>query len=254
MPRMQTSRIEWTQCTWNPLTGCTPISSGCAHCYAKRMSNRLQAMEQARGISDGKYSCGFELREHPEALRLPLTWRQPRLVFVNSMSDMFHRSVSMAFIEAVFGVMETATWHVFQVLTKRSGLLRQYSPRLRWPENVWMGVTVESEKYKKRLDGLRSTQASVKFVSIEPLLGPMGQLNLDGIDWVIVGGESGPGARVMQADWVREVRDQCIAADVPFFFKQWGGVHKKKNGRVLDDRTWEQYPTIMGDRFAAVRA
>jgi protein gp37 len=212
-----------------------------------RLAKRLQAIEQSRGVSDGKYSLGFKIRVHPAELEVPLTWRKPRIIFVNSMSDMFHRSVPTDFIEAVFDVMERASWHLFQVLTKRSGLLKQYSSRLRWPGNVWMGVTVESAPFKYRLDRLRNTRAAVKFASLEPLLGPIGHLDLDGIDWVIVGGESGPGARAMQADWARDVRDQCLAARVPFFFKQWGGVRKKKSGRILDGRVWEQYPKAIGD-------
>ncbi len=239
---MQNSHIEWTQCTWNPLTGCTPISAGCKHCYAMRMTCRLQAMEIARGVENGKYSAGFRLRQHPDELARPLTWRKPQMIFVNSMSDMFHRSVSLDFILEVFQVMDAAHWHVYQILTKRSGILRQYSSRLNWTDNIWMGVTVESSMYKDRIEDLKHTGAKVKFLSLEPLLEPLGSLDLSGIDWVILGGESGPGARAMNPEWVRDVRDQCLIAKVPFFFKQWGGVQKKKQGRILDGRVWSEYP------------
>lgn len=230
------SSIEWTESTWNPLTGCTKISPGCQHCYAERLAKRLQAM------GSSSYANGFALTVHEELLELPLRWRKPRLVFVNSMSDLFHEEVSRAFIERVFGVMEQASWHQFQLLTKRSQRLSEMAPSLPWPPNVWMGVTVESEYYATRLGDLRSTSARVKFASLEPLLSPMPPMDLAGIDWVIVGGESGPKSRPLHPDWVRGVRDQCCRAGVPFFFKQWGGLFRKRSGRWLDGRTWDQYP------------
>ena len=232
------SRIEWTQATWNPITGCTPISAGCQHCYARRMARRLQAMGQER------YRRGFEVALHNDLINLPAHWRQPRLVFVNSMSDLFHEQVPVEFIQQVFRTMTTCPQHTFQVLTKRSARLAD--PRVRgdhdWPANVWVGVTVERADYTFRIDHLRQTGARVKFLSLEPLLGPLPHLDLRDIDWVIVGGESGPGARPMAPDWVLDIRDRCLVADVPFFFKQWGGVHKNKRGRLLEGRTWDQLP------------
>ncbi|HXU40322.1 MAG TPA: phage Gp37/Gp68 family protein [Blastocatellia bacterium] len=232
------SSIEWTESTWNPLTGCTKISPGCKHCYAERMAIRLQAMGQAN------YVNGFGLTLHEEALELPLKWKKPQTIFVNSMSDMFHVDVPADFIIRAFDVMRRASWHRFQVLTKRSERLLSLNPQLPWPENIWMGVSVESDAYTYRIDHLRETGAQVKFLSLEPLLGPLDDLHLDGMDWVIVGGESGPGARAMQPQWVTSIRDQCVDADVPFFFKQWGGVWKKKFGRELEGRTWDQMPTL----------
>jgi len=232
----QNSAIEWTETTWNPLTGCTKISPGCKHCYAERMSLRLRAMGQAN------YANGFELTLHEHMLDVPLRWRKPRAVFVNSMSDLFHRDAPEEFILRVFDVMRRASWHVFQVLTKRSDRLRKLSSQIDWPENVWMGVSVERSDYTFRIDDLRRTGAKVRFLSLEPLLGPLSELDLDGIDWVIVGGESGPGARPMQEAWVTDIRDQCIAAKVSFFFKQWGGVFKSRNGRILEGRTWDEMP------------
>ncbi len=232
------SRIEWTESTWNPVTGCTKISSGCKNCYAERLAKRLQAMGQPN------YANGFDVAIHKSAFDLPLRWKRPQMVFVNSMSDLFHRQVPDLCIQDIFQTMLRADWHVFQVLTKRSSRLTQFGPLLPWAEHIWMGVTVEHEDYISRVDDLRACGAKVKFLSLEPLLGPMPHLDLTGIDWVIVGGESGPGARPLQADWVRQVRDGCSASGVPFFFKQWGGVNKKKNGRLLDGRTWDEMPGV----------
>lgn len=230
------SDIEWTEATWNPVTGCTKVSPGCTHCYAERMSKRLQAM----GVSN--YRNGFRLKTHEHMLSLPLTWRAPKRIFVNSMSDLFHTGVPESFIQRVFDVMGEASWHEFQLLTKRADRLEDLASRLPWPRNVWMGVSIETDEYVRRADLLRSTPAAVRFLSLEPLLGPVGRLELDGIDWVIVGGESGPHARPMRVEWVRDVRDRCRSAGVPFFFKQWGGVFKKSAGRRLDGRTWDQLP------------
>lgn len=235
---MAQSKIEWTDSSWNPVTGCTKISPGCAHCYAERLAKRLKAMGQPN------YRNGFRVTLHKSALKLPLSWRKPRRIFVNSMSDLFHKEVSAEFICQVFSVMQQASQHMFQVLTKRSGRLVQLASNLPWPDNVWMGVSVENAKYAHRMDDLRRTKASVKFVSLEPLLGALPQLDLTGIDWVIVGGESGPGARPMDESWVRDIRDQCLSAGVPLFFKQWGGVNKKKMGRELDGRHWDEYPEV----------
>lgn len=230
------SSIEWTEATWNPLTGCTKISPGCTHCYAERMSLRLQAMGQRN------YANGFELTLHEHALELPLRWKKPQMIFVNSMSDLFHKNVPFEFIDRTFDVMRRATRHRFQVLTKRSDRLRELSDRLPWPANLWMGVSVENEDYTFRIDDLRGTDAQTKFLSLEPLLGPLVGLELSGIDWVIVGGESGPGFRNIDPAWVLSIRDQCQAACVPFFFKQWGGFNKKKSGRTLEGRTWDELP------------
>jgi protein gp37 len=230
------SAIEWTESTWNPLTGCTKISPGCKHCYAERMAVRLKAMGQPN------YANGFQLAMHAQALALPLQWRKPQTVFVNSMSDLFHDDVPVAFIKRVFGVMAQAHWHRFQVLTKRAERLAALSPELLWPPNVWMGVSVENADYVGRVDCLRAIGARVKFLSLEPLLGPLPALDLKGISWVIVGGESGPGARPMSPAWVLDLRDQCQRASVSFFFKQWGGVNKKRAGRELEGRTWDEMP------------
>ena len=232
------SGIEWTEATWNPVTGCTKVSPGCKHCYAERMSRRLKAMGQP------KYANGFELTVHPECLDQPLEWKKPRMIFVNSMSDLFHKDVPFSFIQDVFRVMRQAAQHTFQVLTKRSRRLLELNPRLDWPDNVWMGVSVENQDYKFRIDHLRKTAAHVKFLSLEPLLGPLPDLDLHSIDWVIVGGESGPGARPMDEAWVIDIRDQCQAHDVPFFFKQWGGFRRKEAGRELKGRTWNQMPRL----------
>ena len=230
------SAIEWTESTWNPVTGCTKVSLGCRYCYAERLAKRLRAMGNAN------YANGFRVTLHEHMLEVPLKWRTPRMVFVNSMSDLFHEKVPVSFLKRVFDVMHRASHHVFQVLTKRSERLTRLAPELDWPENVWMGVTVEHADYLDRVEHLRATPARIKFLSLEPLLGPMPHVDLAGIDWVIVGGESGPGARPMRAEWATEIRDRCASAGVPFFFKQWGGRNKKKAGRVLDGRTWDEMP------------
>jgi len=242
----QGSGIEWTESTWNPVTGCTKISPGCKHCYAERMAIRLRAMGQAN------YERGFKVTLHEHMLELPLTWKRPQTVFVNSMSDLFHKEVPDAFIRRVFGVMSRASWHTFQVLTKRAERLQSLGRGLEWPDNVWAGVSVESRDYLQRIDHLRSVPARVRFISFEPLLKSLGGIDLSAIDWVIVGGESGPSARPMEESWVVEIREQCLAAGVPFFFKQWGGVNKKKAGRLLDGRKWEDLPaTVIASRPAA---
>ena len=230
------SPIEWTESTWNPVTGCTKISPGCKNCYAKRMAERLQLMGQRN------YVNGFDLTLQPHALELPLRWKKPQRVFVNSMSDLFHDDVPLGYIRQVFDVMRRAHWHQFQVLTKRAERLLELSESLDWAPNIWMGVSVENAAYKSRIDYLRRTGARVKFVSVEPLLGPTEDMNLSGIDWVIVGGESGPGARELKREWVIDIRKQCRLAGVPFFFKQWGGVNKKRTGRLLDGRTYDEFP------------
>ncbi len=230
------SAIEWTGATWNPSTGCDALSPGCENCYAERLTRRLKAMGQK------KYANGFDLTLHPDTLELPLKWKKPQTVFVNSMSDLFHHDVPLKFIQRVFATMRAASWHQFQVLTKRSGRLLAFSDQIDWPSNVWMGVSVESEGYVKRIDHLRKTGARTKFLSLEPLLGPLENLNLKEIDWVIAGGESGPGARPMQSDWVKSIRNQCDAAGVAFFFKQWGGVQKGRTGRLLEGRTYDAMP------------
>lgn len=235
---MAHSNIEWTDATWNPTTGCGKISPGCKHCYAERMSKRLKVM----GIK--KYVNGFEITLHEDALEIPLTWKKPKIIFVNSMSDLFHEGVPEEFVQEVFNVMRQADWHQFQVLTKRSRRLLELAPNIDWPQNVWMGVSVESTDYAFRIEHLRQTNAHIKFLSLEPLLGPLSNLNLDNIDWIIVGGESGPGARPMLKEWVTEIRDQCLAANVPFFFKQWGGVQKKRRGRKLEGTIWNSMPTF----------
>ncbi|MEP6847313.1 MAG: phage Gp37/Gp68 family protein [Acidobacteriota bacterium] len=230
------SSIEWTQSTWNPVTGCNKLSPGCKNCYAERMSKRLQAMGQRN------YADGFKLTLQPHMLELPLRWKKPQTIFVNSMSDLFHKNVPLEYIQRVFDVMNRAHWHRFQVLTKRADRLEQLSRHLNWTSNIWMGVSVESEKYASRIDLLRQTGAMTKFLSLEPLLGPLRNLDLTGIDWAIVGGESGFGARPMLVNWVTDIREQCQSAKVAFFFKQWGGVQKKRHGRILDGRTWDEMP------------
>lgn len=232
----QLSSIEWTDATWNPVTGCTKVSPGCKHCYAERMAKRLQSMGQPR------YRDGFKLTLQPDVVEQPLAWKKPRLVFVNSMSDLFHDEVPLSYLEKVFQVMAEARWHVFQVLTKRSERLAEIANRLDWPSNVWMGVSVESEDYTYRIDDLSGIPAAVRFLSVEPLLGPINRLSLRNIDWVIVGGESGPHARPINPSWVRSIRNDCVSAGVPFFFKQWGGTRKSTTGRVLDGRTWDELP------------
>ena len=233
---MAKSKIEWTESTWNPVTGCTKVSSGCRNCYAEKMALRLRAMGQPN------YANGFELTLHPEVLNRPLLWMKPQMIFVNSMSDLFHEAIPESFILDIFRTMTEAHWHTFQVLTKRSKRLRELSPLIDWPPNVWMGVTVESARYQDRISDLASTSAAVKFLSLEPLLGPIPHLHLDYINWVIVGGESGPGARKMLPEWVIDVRNQCVRHGVPFFFKQWGGVNKKAAGRILEGATWDNLP------------
>lgn len=230
------SSIEWTEATWNPITGCSKISPGCKHCYAERLAMRLQAM----GVTN--YRNGFEVTLHEHALRLPLTWKTPQTIFVNSMSDLFHKDVPLTFIRKIFDVMEAAHWHRFQILTKRSERLLELSPKLSWTSNIWMGVSVEHPDYAYRIDHLRQTDAHIKFLSLEPLLAPLPRLKLKNIDWAIVGGESGPGARPMQKEWVLDIQNQCRKAGVAFYFKQWGGVFKKKTGRVLEGRTWDEMP------------
>jgi protein gp37 len=233
------SSIEWTDATWNPLRGCTKVSPGCKHCYAETFAERF------RGVPDHPFGQGFDLRLVPEALELPLRWRTPRRIFVNSMSDLFHESVPDAYIAQVFDVMQRAAHHTaFQVLTKRGARLAELAPRLHWPAHVWIGVSVESAAWTHRVAELVSVQAAaVRFLSIEPLLGPIPNLPLDGINWVIVGGESGHGARPMDPGWVTELRDQCLDKGVPFFFKQWGGVMKARAGRELEGRTWDELPS-----------
>lgn len=230
------TKIEWTESTWNPVTGCTKISEGCRNCYAERMAHRLKAMGQPN------YSNEFAVTLHPHVVQAPFGWRRPRMVFVNSMADLFHERVPVRFIQEVFEVMSMARHHTFQILTKRSDRLLELARLLPWPDNVWMGVTVENADYTFRITHLCRTPARVKFLSIEPMLGPIPGLDLTQIDWVIVGGESGPKARPMRAGWVREIRDQCATSATPFFFKQWGGVNKKKAGRELDGKTWDEIP------------
>jgi protein gp37 len=236
---MAKSGIEWTESTWNPATGCTKISPGCKNCYAERLAHRLKAMGQPN------YVNGFELALHEHVLDLPLRWKTPQVIFVNSMSDLFHAKIPTEFVMKVFDTMNSANRHTYQVLTKRAGRLRKLDRQLPWSEHIWMGVSVETARYLGRIDDLRRTGAHVKFLSLEPLLGPIPCMNLKNIDWVIVGGESGPHARPMDPDWVLDIRNQCIKAQVPFFFKQWGGVRKKKAGRLLEGRTWDDMPTVL---------
>lgn len=232
----QGSEIEWTESTWNPVTGCTKISSGCANCYAERMALRLRAMAQTN------YANAFELTLQPHMLEIPLRWRKPQTIFVNSMSDLFHKDVPLDYIQRVFDVMRRAHWHRFQVLTKRANRLAQVANQLRWTPNIWMGVSVEHDRQRHRIDALRDVGARIRFLSLEPLLGPLRDLDLSGVDWVIVGGESGPNARPIESRWAIDLRDQCRRAHVPFFFKQWGGKSKKESGRILQGRTWDQMP------------
>jgi protein gp37 len=232
----QNSRIEWTQATWNPVTGCTKVSPGCKHCYAERMAKRLQAM----GVP--QYRNAFRVTVHPSLVSVPLRWKKPRLVFVNSMSDLFHPDVPVPFIQQVFATMQQASQHTFQVLTKRPENAEQFAHQLPWPENVWLGTSVEDALHVHRVKTLGRIPAQVRFLSLEPLLGPLPRLQLQRIDWVIVGGESGPSARPMEKAWVKQIRDRCLVHNVPFFFKQWGGVNKKRTGRLLDGRTWDEMP------------
>jgi len=235
---MTNSRIEWTEMTWNPVTGCTKISEGCENCYAEIFSRRLKAM----GVK--KYKDGFNLRIHYESLNEPYTWKKSKVVFVNSMSDLFHEKVPIEFIQEVFKVMKGNPQHIFQILTKRADVLFYYDKEglLNWSHNIWMGVSVENKWNKRRINLLSQTAAKTKFISYEPLIGPIGEMNLNEIDWVIVGGESGFRARPMKEEWVLEIKDQCIKKDVPFFFKQWGGRNKKKTGRRLEGKTWDEMP------------
>jgi protein gp37 len=234
---MAQSSIEWTQMTWNPTTGCSKLSAGCKYCYAETMSYRLQAM----GVE--KYKDAFEVRIHPESLSIPYSWKSSKVVFVNSMSDLFHVDVPLAFIQDVFRVMNENPHHIFQVLTKRGDRLLELDPFLNWSNNIWMGVSVENDGVRGRIDCLRQTRAQVKFLSCEPLIGPLSDMNLEGIDWVIVGGESGRKPRKMEEEWALDIRDQCQAAHVAFFFKQWGGTNKKASGRELQGNYYDEMPT-----------
>jgi len=238
------SKIEWTEMTWNPVTGCSKVSAGCKNCYAERMAKRLQAMGQVR------YRNGFEVILHEDLVELPQRWKQPKLVFVNSMSDLFHEKVPIDFIRRIFDTMERCPQHTFQILTKRSQRLRELAGLLPWPPNVWMGVSVEDGRVVQRIDDLRAVPAAVRFLSCEPLIGPLENLCLEGIQWVIVGGESGPNARPMNPSWVDSIYNQCRAADVPFFFKQWGGVRKERTGRELYGRTYDEMPLLVMPRPA----
>lgn len=235
---MAQTRIEWTELTWNPTTGCNKVSQGCKFCYAEVMARRLKAM----GLE--KYRNGFELTLHEDALKIPYTWKQPKIVFVNSMSDLFHKDIPLEFIQRVFKVMNDNPQHVFQVLTKRADILFKYHKELEWTHNIWMGVSVEDAKSLSRINLLRRTRAKVKFLSCEPLIGPLTDLNLKKINWVIVGGESGRRPRPMKPEWVFEIHNKCIEENVPFFFKQWGGTNKKKTGRVLKGRTYSEMPIV----------
>lgn len=241
------SGIEWTEATWNPTTGCDRTSPGCDHCYALTLAKRLKAMGMPKYQRDGDPRTsgpGFGVTVHPDALDLPRTWAAPRTVFVNSMSDLFHDSVPTEFIQEIFDVMRDTPQHVYQVLTKRSRRLLRLSDALMWPSNVWMGVSIENDRYTFRADQLRQVPAAVRFLSVEPLLGPVPRLGLDGIHWVIVGGESGAGARPLRPEWVTEIRDRCRAEHVAFFFKQWGGRTPKAGGRELGGRTWDEMPVV----------
>jgi protein gp37 len=238
---MAKSSIEWTNSTWNPVTGCTKISQGCKNCYAARMAKRLKAMGHPR------YRNGFQVTMHPDVVDYPIYWKEPQRIFVNSMSDLFHEKVPLEFIQDVFGTMHVADWHQYQILTKRAKRLEELDLHLEWADHIWMGVSVENAEVMFRMDHLRNTHARVKFLSCEPLIGPLPEMNLSGIDWVIVGGESGPGARPIKREWVIDIRDQCRLGNVPFFFKQWGGVFKSRNGRELDGRTWDEFPVKLVD-------
>lgn len=234
------SAIEWTNSTWNPVTGCTKISAGCDNCYAERFSERF------RGVPGHPFENGFDLTLRPERVDQPLSWKKPRMVFVNSMSDLFHKKVPSEFIARVFDTMEAADWHVFQVLTKRSSLMKKFVNaryrRRQVPDHIWLGTSVEDRSKRSRIQHLQDTKAKVRFLSVEPLIGDPGKLDLSNIQWVIVGGESGPNARPMQLSWARSVRDQCVEQEVPFFFKQWGGFRPKSGGRELDGREWNEFP------------
>lgn len=231
------SKIEWTEATWNPVTGCHKVSPGCAHCYAETFAERW------RGVTGHPYEQGFDLKLWPERLGVPLRWRRPRTIFVNSMSDLFHEDIPERFIRDVFEVMREANWHIFQILTKREARLADLGPRLTWPTNVWMGVSIENRRFMHRADALRTIPSAVRFISAEPLLGPLERLDLTEIDWLIAGGESGPKCRRMRPEWARDLRDTCRRRGVAFFFKQWGGRTSKAGGRELDGRTWDELPT-----------
>ncbi|MDQ8195788.1 phage Gp37/Gp68 family protein [Coraliomargarita sp. SDUM461004] len=231
-----TTSIEWTEVTWNPVTGCTKISAGCKNCYAARMAKRLEAM----GVQ--RYQKGFKLQTHDDLIDLPKSWKKPRVVFVNSMSDLFHKDVSLSFIKKVFKTMNECPQHTFQVLTKRSDRLMTLAPKLNWTSNIWMGVSVENNDVQDRIEDLRCVPATVRFLSCEPLIGPLDSMNLSGIHWVIVGGESGPHSRPMEEAWVQDILKQCKRADTKFFFKQWGGTNKKQTGRKLNKRTYDEMP------------
>ena len=232
------SSIEWTEATWNPVTGCTKISEGCRNCYAARMAKRLKAMGNKR------YSNGFKVTLHHDLIDIPLNWKKPKRIFVNSMSDLFHQDVPTSFIKDVFNTMNMGNWHHFQILTKRPERVLEIADELNWTPNIWLGVSVEDERVLHRIDVLKQIPAFIRFLSCEPLIGPLHNLRLEGIHWVIVGGESGPGARPMNPEWVRSIRDQCREQNVAFFFKQWGGVQKHRTGRILDNRTWDEYPQV----------
>lgn len=232
------TKIEWTEASWNPVTGCTRISNGCKNCYAFNMARRLNAMGNVR------YRNGFNITFHEDLLDRPLKWKSPRKIFVNSMSDLFHEDIPLEYILKVFKTMNKAHWHTFQILTKRSKRLSEIASHLPWSDNIWMGVTVEDSSVKYRIDNLRTVPSKIKFLSLEPLLSDISRINLRNIDWVIVGGESGPRARPVEVEWVRNIRDACLNQNVPFFFKQWGGVNKKKAGRVLDNKIWDEYPKL----------
>lgn len=245
---MATSKIEWTESTWNPVTGCTKISEGCVNCYAERLAKRLKAMGQKN------YANGFNVTLHPHALTIPLKWKKSRLVFVNSMSDLFHHEVPLEFIQQIFHIMNQASWHCFQVLTKRAERLAELAPFLKWSENIWTGVTVEQDTYLDRLKYLKEVPSAIKFLSLEPLLGPITNIDLTDIHWVIVGGESGPNARPMEKKWVIDIQKQCVEAKVPFFFKQWGGVNKKKAGRILDGKIFNEMPKLDKRQLSLISA
>ena len=235
---MSQSKIEWTQMTWNPTTGCDKISVGCKNCYAESFSKRLQTMNVQ------KYKDGFKLRMHSKVLNVPKKWKEPRIIFVNSMSDLFHERIPIKYIQKVFDVMVNCPQHIFQVLTKRAERLEELSSQLKWESNIWMGVTVENEEVKYRINHLKKTSAKVKFLSLEPLLGPLPKLNLNKINWVIVGGESGKKARPVEKEWIVEIKDQCKKVNVPFFFKQWGGTNKKVSGRLLEGKIYDEIPKV----------
>lgn len=246
------SAIEWTDATWNPVTGCTKISPGCDNCYAERFSERF------RGVPGHPFETGFDLTLRPARLEQPLQWKRSRMIFVNSMSDLFHKEIPAKFVDQVFDTMERAHWHVFQVLTKRSSRMRDYVNKRysnrRAPAHIWLGASVEDGKRKSRIRHIQAMNATTRFLSLEPLIGPLGELDLEGIHWVIVGGESGPGFRSIEEDWVRDIRDQCVDQHVAFFFKQWGGLRPKSGGRELDGEMWGQSPDTLRGEIGIVAA